>query len=113
MHEWFFLSERGLEGKRLHLAYGVNYEFEDLLVRMTGGSLLAPANTSSYVWANRLPKIGRVAGWAAGASLGRYQPITLPPRTGAQRILFITAMGSRSLRMLTAIRDWRKEFDLV
>src|SRR5687768_13806685 len=112
-NQWYFLSERGLEREGRHISYGINYELEDLLARMTGGTILAPANASLFCTARRVPAVGRGLGWATGRALGRYQQLPIARDGGAKRILFVMGMGSRSLRILNAIPDWRKCFDVV
>lgn len=112
-YNWYFLSERGLVRERSHIAYGVNYELEDLLVEMTGGTLIAPENGRPFILARGVPGAGRAVGWTTGLCLGRYRRVELPPDLKGPRILFVTGMGSRSLRVLRAIKDWRKSFDLV
>jgi hypothetical protein len=113
MRKWYFLSERGLERERSHISYGVNYELEDLLVRMTDGTVIAPRNSGTFRLARSIPRVGKGIGWAVGRTLGRYEPFRVSDEVSGERILFIMGMGSRSLRLLNAIPDWRRNFDLV
>lgn len=46
-------------------------------------------------------------------ALSRYQDLHMPGNGRAQRVLFVMGMGSRSLRLLNAIPDWRRCFDVV
>jgi|GEM_PF-297670 len=97
----------------MHLAFGIDYEFEDLLLGMTQGILIAPQNVSAFVRARRVPVVGRSLGWAMGGCVGRFQPVRSPCEKPGERVLFLTAMGLHSLAMLNAVQDWRKSFDLV
>ena len=78
------------------------YEFEDLLVDVTGGYLLAPSvrATLSVPFLSRRKKI--------------FDPIVLPQGTGAApKVLFVVAHDPMALNIVMAIPGWRRMFDVV
>ena len=113
MDHWFILSERGLPGPGSHVAWPFNYEFEDLLCRLTAARILAPEFLAPLKSIRRAPVIGRPLSRFLGKVADRYTSVELPARGPGKRILFVTTIAPYGLKAVEAISDWRKEFDLV
>lgn len=110
---WHFLSERLLVRERTHIAYGINYEFEDALVSFTDGSLICPENGRVFSRIREVPVLGEGLGWGVEKASFRFMRARLSPAGPRPSILFVTVMNSKGLRLLDSLRDWRKKFDLV
>ena len=103
---FFVVSERGYSD---HVAWGVTYEFEDIIARACNAQILAPRRGS-------LKRIH----WKWDIIFNRWRPLLKMkdfsfPRAGAgeKNVLLLIGMGPGALAMLETLPRWREDNEIV
>ncbi|HIK18357.1 MAG TPA: glycosyltransferase family 1 protein [Leptolyngbyaceae cyanobacterium M33_DOE_097] len=91
------------------------FEFEDLVVQTCGAQILAPIARPVKIRAHHKPTlINRLSEKVTRRLIGAFEPLSFSlPSQHSPKVLLIPAIHGHQLHALSAIKDWRKQFDIV